>query len=72
MATFKQKPDKVKFLNIVKTLDETHRKIASEFHDSRLNLSDKEKKLDNIKQELEYLSSNKIEITDDIIKKKYN
>lgn len=70
MATFKYKPDKVKYLNIVKTLDETHRKIASDFQEGRTNLPDKIKTLNDLKKELNFLNSNKIEITDDIIRKK--
>jgi len=70
MATFKYKPDKVKYLNIVKTLDETHRKIASDFQEGRTLLPEKIKNLNQLKRELDYLSSNKIEITDDIIRKK--
>ena len=70
MATFKYKPDKVKYLNIVKTLDETHRKIASDFQEGRSTLPDKIKSVNDLKKELEFLNSNKVEITDDIIRKK--
>ena len=72
MATFKYKPDKVKYLNIVKTLDETHQKIASEFQENRSCLPEKESKLKEFKKELEKLSNNKVEITNEIIKKKSN
>ncbi len=70
MATFKYKPDKVKYLNIVKTLDETHQKFASEFQENRNTLPEKISKLNELKEELDYLSSNIIEITDDIIRQK--
>ena len=70
MATFKHKPDKVKYLNIVQTLDELHQNYASSFQENRKNLPDKIKKLDELKKEFDFLSSNKVEISDDIIRKK--
>ncbi len=70
MATFKHKPDKVKYLNIVQTLDELHQNYASSFQENRKNLPDKVKKLDELKKELDFLSSNKVEISDDVIRKK--
>ena len=72
MATFKYKPDKVKYLNIVKTLDETHQNFATDFYQKRTTLPEKISELNKLKKELDYLSSNKIEITDDIIRKKSN
>ncbi len=72
MATFKYKPDKVKYLNIVKTLDETHQKIASEFQENRSNLPDKMSKLNELKKELDKLNKKEIEITDDMIRYKSN
>ncbi len=72
MATFKYKPDKVKYLNIVKTLDETHQKFATEFHENRNMLPEKVSKLNELKKELEYFNSNLVEITDEIIRQKAN
>ena len=72
MATFKYKPDKVKYLNIVKTLDETHQKIASEFQENRICLPDKKLKLKELKKQLENLSKNTEDFTTDIIRKKSN
>ncbi len=70
MATFKHKPDKVKYLNIVQTLDEIHQNYATNFQENRKNLPEKIKKLEELKKELDFLSSNKVEISDDIIRKK--
>jgi hypothetical protein len=72
MATFKYKPDKVKYLNIVKTLDETHQKFATEFQENRNLLPEKVSKLNELKKELDYFNSNSIEITDEIIRQKAN
>ncbi len=72
MASFKYKTDKVKYLNIVKTLDETHQKIASEFQENRSNLPDKMSKLNELKKELDKLNKKEIEITDDMIRYKSN
>ena len=38
MATFKYKPDKIKYLNNIDTLDGTHRKIVSDFERKRCEL----------------------------------
>ena len=70
MASFKFKPDKVKYLNIVKTLDETHQKIASDFYENRNCLPQKIIKLKELNKNLEYISDNKLEITNEIIRKK--
>jgi hypothetical protein len=72
MATFRYKPDKVKYLNIVKTLDETHQNFATDFYQKRTNLPEKISELNKLKKKLDYLSSNKIEITDEIIRNKSN
>lgn len=72
MATFKYKPDKVKYLNIVKTLDETHQKFASDFQENRNCLPEKISNLKELKKKLEDLSKNELEITNEIIRKKSN
>jgi len=71
MATFKYKPDKVKYLNIVQTLDETHQKYANEFSENRTNIDNKIEDLKNFKLELKKIDSdNSLEITNEIIKQK--
>ncbi len=66
MATFRHKPDKVKYNTVVKTLDETHQQFASNFQRDRLSVPDKISKLVEMKKELELMSKttdNKISIS---------
>ena len=70
MATFRYKPDKVKYLNVVKTLDETHQKFANDFQKKRLNLPDKIKELNKMKNNLNIENNSDILITDSLIKNK--
>lgn len=72
MATFRYKPEKVKYLNIVKTLDDTHQKYANTFQNNRQKLPDKINELNILKKQLDDLDLSKITITDDIIKQKSN
>lgn len=57
MASFKYKPDKIRFLSNINTLDETHKKFANQFEKSRSELPDKENKIKKLTDELNKLNS---------------
>ena len=52
MASFKYKPNRVKYRTEVKTLDELHTKIIGEFDNDKLNLKEKYEKIDTLSKEL--------------------
>jgi len=54
---FKYKPEKIKFLTKVKTLDETHQKFVNNFESQSKMLPDKRKELDDLKKQLSKLQS---------------
>ncbi len=56
MATFRYKPDKVKYLNVIKTLDETHQEYANDFQKDRKNMKDKISELNLLKEKLNQLA----------------
>lgn len=57
MSTFKLKPEKVKYVTEIKTLDETHRKIVGEFQRRKLMLPKKKATLQRLKNQLEKINS---------------
>ncbi|CAH6421627.1 Poxvirus Late Transcription Factor VLTF3 like [uncultured virus] len=57
MSTFKLKPEKTRFLTQIKTLDETHKMIVTEFQNRKTNLPKKKKKLENFINQLSNLES---------------
>src|SRR3972149_12169625 len=59
MSTFKLKPDKVRNSTEIVTLDETHRKIVSDFNRRRRLLPNMKKKLEKMKNRLEILENKK-------------
>lgn len=59
MSTFKLKPDKVRNSTEIVTLDETHRKIVSDFNRRRRLLPNMKKKLEKMKNRLEILEKKK-------------
>ncbi|AYV78612.1 MAG: late transcription factor VLTF3-like protein [Edafosvirus sp.] len=71
MATFRYKPDKIKYLNNINTLDETHRKLTNEFEKKRNNIEKKKSEVTKFKNQLKKLEDkNKEDYTDDDTKKK--
>lgn len=57
MTTFKYKPEKVKYLNIVETLDEKHQQFVNIFKDKKNNLPNKIEELNNLKKKLDDLNN---------------
>ena len=55
---FKFKPDKIKYLTNVHTLDSSHNKIIDTINKKRINLPKKEKKLEKLKTMLQELDEN--------------
>jgi hypothetical protein len=55
---FKFKPDKIKYLTNVHTLDSSHNKIIDTINKKRINLPKKEKKLEKLKMMLKELDEN--------------
>ena len=71
MATFRHKPVKIKYLNNIDTLDETHCKYISDFEKNRKDLPLKEQKLESfIKQLKIYDEKKKKDFTSEDIKRK--
>lgn len=71
MATFKVKHDKTKNLIQINTLDENHKKIMNSFHNKRVYLPKKKKRLDIVKKQLDKLEKvNASLYTNDDIKKR--
>ena len=70
-STFKYKPDKIKYLNNVDTLDNSHRKIVDGFEKERRDLPAKKKRLTKHADELKVFETTKPEnITPRIIERK--
>jgi len=61
-SQFKFKPDKIKYLSNVDTLDSTHKKIISEINKKRDDVDKKKLKLFKLKNELEELNNRKNEL----------
>ena len=61
-SQFKFKPDKIKYLSTIDTLDSSHKKIINGINKKRDEMPKKEKKLLKLKNELELLDSNNSEI----------
>ena len=57
MSHFKLKPDKVRHIIEIKTLDETHRKIVKNFQKKKDTLPNKKKKLESLKKKLERIEN---------------
>ena len=57
MALFKYKPEKLKYLSNVNTLDEVHKKHVANFTNSKQSVVDKKSKLDNHLKELSELEN---------------
>jgi len=57
MSTFKLKPEKIRRLSEVKTLDETHRKYVEEFQKQKKLLPKKKKKLQILQNKLNKINS---------------
>jgi hypothetical protein len=55
MASFKNKPEKLKYLTKINTLDEIHRKHASNFELKKLAVPSKQKSLENLRKKLAIL-----------------
>lgn len=60
MSSFKYKPAKIKWLNVIDTLDSTHQKIVLNFERNRDELPQKKKKLLTCETQLEKLSQKKV------------
>lgn len=58
MASFKYKPDKLKFISNVNTLDESHKKKTNDFLSKRLLLPQKESDLKNLKIKYQKITNN--------------
>jgi predicted RNA-binding Zn-ribbon protein involved in translation (DUF1610 family) len=70
-TSFKYKPDKIKYLNNIDTLDGTHRKFASEFEVRRSQVPEKKKRVERFEKQLEKLNNkNKEEFTLEDIQKR--
>jgi hypothetical protein len=61
-SQFKFKPDKIKYLSTIDTLDSSHKKIINGINKKRDDMPKKEKKLQKLKNDLELLDSNNSEI----------
>jgi hypothetical protein len=61
-SQFKFKPDKIKYLSTIDTLDSSHKKIINGINKKRDDMPKKEKRLLKLKNELELLDSNNSEI----------
>jgi NADH pyrophosphatase NudC (nudix superfamily) len=71
MSSFKHKPEKLKYLTNINTLDEVHRKQVETFETKNKNLSKKKNLFDKLQKDLEYLNTkNKEDVTPDDIKKR--
>lgn len=70
MAQFKYKPDKIKYRDNITTLDETHRKIISDFERNRKSLDDKKKKLRNLQETLNTMNQPGKVTTGEAVRKK--
>ena len=57
---FKFKPDKIKYLTNISTLDSSHTKICEDLIKKRENLPKKELKLDKLKKKLNDINNNSI------------
>lgn len=63
-SQFKFKPDKIKYLSTIDTLDSSHKKIINDINKKRIDMPKKEKKLQKLKNDLEILDSKNSEIND--------
>ena len=61
-SQFKFKPDKIKYLSTIDTLDSSHKKIVTVINKKRDDVPKKEKKLEKLKNELKILDSKNSEI----------
>lgn len=61
-SQFKFKPDKIKYLSNIDTLDSSHKKIVNSINKKREEMPKKEKKLQKLKSELEVLDSKNFSI----------
>jgi hypothetical protein len=66
-SQFKFKPDKIKYLSTIDTLDSSHKKIVNGINKKRDDMPKKEKRLLKLKNELELLDSNNSQIHNYII-----
>ena len=64
---FKFKPDKIKYLTNISTLDSSHTKICEDLIKKRENLPKKELKLDKLKKKLNEMNNNNNTIDDNFI-----
>lgn len=62
MSSFKQKPNKLKYITDTITLDEIHKNYVNEFQENKKSLPQKRKKLRNLMRELE--SSSNLDLSD--------
>jgi hypothetical protein len=62
MASFKHKPDKLKYLSNINTLDETHRKYANDFEKRRSQVAEKKKMVTVYQKELNALENKNKEL----------
>lgn len=72
MASFKYKPNRIKYRTEVKTLDELHNKFIGKFDQEKENLKNKNDQIKNLKKELEDLENNIKTFSQDEIKKRAN
>jgi hypothetical protein len=63
-SQFKFKPDKIKYLSTIDTLDSSHKKIISEINKKRVTVPKKEKTLLKLKSDLKILDSKNSDIKD--------
>jgi hypothetical protein len=61
-SQFKFKPDKIKFLSTIDTLDSSHKKIVDNINKKRIDVPNKQEKLQKLKNKLKILDSKNSEI----------
>lgn len=69
MSSFKYKPDKLKYVSSISTLDEIHKKQMAEFDNKKFQIPMKKQKLEDLKKELADIDING-DLSFDKIKKK--
>ena len=62
-SQFKFKPDKIKYLSTIDTLDSSHKKMVNGINKKRDDMPKKEKKLQKMKNDLEVLDSKNSEVS---------
>ncbi len=69
MSSFKYKPEKLKYLSSINTLDELHKKKVDDFNSKKLEIPKKKEELRKLNIELQKLERNSLFNVDDIKKK---